>query len=378
MSLETKVLHSITELKESNFNKIADYNNPFLEHEFLMALEKSGCVGENTPWQPRYLQLTKKNVIIGILVFYIKYDSYGEYIFDWDWAQAFHRSGLSYFPKVVVAIPFTPATGNRILYDMNFSFDLCAKELLAALIDYCSSLSISSIHFLCLTQKEQIFLEKIGFLSRITHQYHWLNQNYNTFNDFLDNIRSKRKKQIRKERKFIQDAQIKIYFVRGEDVEEKHIWAIWSFYQETHSRKWGSGYLNLDFFHKIFTYHSHRILLVIAEKDNQMIAGTFNYYKNEKLFGRYWGAIKHYQNLHFECCFYQLIEFSIQNQIKIFEAGAQGEHKFLRGFSAVPVYSSHYIFHKEARAAIKNYLDQEKRLELGIISDYNEKSSLKA
>ena len=324
------------------------------------------------------MQLSEAGCVLANLVFYIKNDSYGEYIFDWEWAQMFHQAGLSYFPKVVVAVPFTPANGSRFLHDPKINFETCARHLTQTLMEYCQESSISSIHFLCLTRKEQAFLEKFDFLSRLTHQFHWKNNGYGIFDDFMDDLRSKRKKQIRKERESIRNQGIRVSFVKGKDVREKHIDAVWSCYQNTHFRKWGSAYLNQNFFERIFQNHGRRIILVLAEKSNEIIAASFNYHKADHLFGRYWGALGNYPNLHFECCYYQLIEFSIQNEIQTFEAGAQGEHKFLRGFPAMPVYSSHYIFNQEARSLIRSYLKEESFYQQRLIEHYNQNSPLKS
>ena len=288
--MEVSIHESISQVSKSDFNRTSDPRNPFLEYEFLEALESSGCVGEQTSWKPRYMQLSEAGCVLANLVFYIKNDSYGEYIFDWEWAQMFHQAGLSYFPKVVAAVPFTPANGSRFLHDPKINLETCAQKLTQTLMEYCQESSISSIHFLCLTRKEQAFLEKFDFLSRLTHQFHWKNNGYGIFDDFMDDLRSKRKKQIRKERESIRNQGIRVSFMKGEDVREKHIDAVWSCYQNTHFRKWGSAYLNQNFFERIFQNHSRRIILVLAEKSNEIIAASFNYHKADHLFGRYWGA----------------------------------------------------------------------------------------
>ena len=330
-------------------------------------------------WSPRYILLEdEKKKLIGILTFFIKFDSYGEYIFDWEWANAFHEAGLSYFPKVVVAVPFTPANGVRFLIEKNFNFETGAEVLLNALTDFCRNNKISSIHFLCLTKKEQCFLEKFGFLSRITHQYHWLNHGYQSFADFLDNMRSKRKKQIRKERDSLRQAGIKLITLTKDEIKLKYMNTMWDFYADTHSKKWGNAYLNLDFFNRIYKFYRHRILLVLAQRENKFIGGSLNFFKGKSLFGRYWGALEEHSFLHFECCYYSLIEYSISQGIKKFEAGAQGEHKFLRGFVAKPVFSSHYIFNRSARESIGRYLQNERQLILRRIEYYNERSPLKS
>ncbi len=371
------IYNSIGVIDKNQYNDIVDPENPFLEYEFLEALEKSGCVGGKTGWIPQYLVLSDYEKIIGAITFYIKFDSYGEYIFDWQWADAFHNAGLQYYPKVVAAIPFTPANGTRILVHPSCSFEECALRMINYLIEFCKKENFSSIHFLFLTKKEQKFMEKLGFLPRKTHQYHWFNRNYESFNDFLDDLRSNRKKQIRRERKQLTGLGVDISIIEKNDIQKEHIDEMWNFYLDTTSRKWGQPYLNRKFFDLIYANFKHRLVMVLGKDKDKWIGGTFNIVKNNRLFGRYWGSISEYKNLHFECCYYSLIEYAISNKIDVFEAGAQGEHKFLRGFAAVPTYSSHFIIHEGAREAIGNYLQNEADYTDRMINDYDRLSPLK-
>jgi len=374
---ELNVYNSITSLDKGLYNEIVDAENPFLEYEFLEAFEQSGCVGSHTAWNPRYIVLTDRDRIIGAITSYIKLDSYGEYIFDWEWARAFDSSGLNYYPKLVVAIPFTPATGRRILVHPDYSFEECAEIMVKRLIDLSIEENCSSIHFLYLTENEYDFLDKLGFLRRKTHQYHWKNRNYSNFDDFLCDMRSRRKKQIRKERKSLDQMGLQIQTLHGGEIKEEHMDAMWEFYLDTHSRKWGSPYLNREFFDLMFQNFRHRLVFIMANDGNDWVGGTFNVVKNNRLFGRYWGTRYNYKNLHFECCFYGLIDYSIKNGVKIFEAGAQGEHKFLRGFAAAPTYSSHLIFNEGANKAIGDYLVREREYTDHLITQYNKQSPLK-
>ncbi len=371
------VYDSISGIDRSLYNEIIDGENPFLEYEFLEAMERSGCVGPHTAWKPRHIILNDADRIAGAITAYVKLDSYGEYIFDWEWARAFENARLAYYPKMVVAIPFTPATGMRISVHPDYPFEECAGMMVERLKDLCAEEECSSIHFLFLTDKERVFLEKGGFLTRITHQYHWKNRNYGSFEDFLSDIRSGRKKQIRKERKSLEEEGLDIRIIEKDDIQSGHIDAIWEFYTDTHSRKWGSAYLNREFFDLMFENYRHRLVLVMADNGKRWVGGTFNIVKNNRLFGRYWGTIHNYKNLHFECCFYRLIDYSIRNGIDIFEAGAQGEHKFLRGFAAVPTYSSHLFMHEGASSAISKYLTRERRYTENLITQYNMQSPLK-
>jgi len=374
---EINVYNSITLLDKDKYNKIVDRENPFLEYEFLEAFEQSGCVGPSTTWNPRYIILKDKDKIVGAITSYIKLDSYGEYIFDWEWARAFESSGLNYYPKLVVAIPFTPATGRRILVHPDYSFEECADIMVKKLIDLSIEENCSSIHFLYLTEKEYDFLDQLGFLRRKTHQYHWKNRDYKNFDDFLCDMRSGRKKQIRKERKSLDGMGLQIETLHGDEIKEEHMDAIWEFYLDTHSRKWGSAYLNREFFDLMFQNFKHRLVFIMANDGNKWVGGTFNVVKNNRLFGRYWGTLYNYKNLHFECCFYGLIDYSIKNGVTVFEAGAQGEHKFLRGFAAVPTYSSHLILNEGANKAIGDYLIREREYTDHLITQYNKQSPLK-
>ena len=371
------VYESIAGIERDGYNMIVDGENPFLEYEFLEAMEKSGCVGPHTAWNPRHIVLRDAERIIGAVTAYIKSDSYGEYIFDWEWARAFENAGLRYYPKMVVAIPFTPATGIRISVHPGYPFEECAGIMVDRLKEMCGEERCSSIHFLFLTDRECAFLESREFLTRKTHQYHWRNRGYNSFDDFLEDIRSGRKKQIRKERKSVEEEGLDIKVIEKDDIRSEHIDAIWEFYTDTHSRKWGSAYLNREFFDLLFENYRRRLVLVMARNGKRWVAGSFNIVKNNRLFGRYWGTIHNYKNLHFECCFYRLIDYSIRNGIDIFEAGAQGEHKFLRGFAAVPTNSSHLIVHEGASKAIRKYLANEKTYTENLITHYNMQSPLK-
>ncbi len=375
--LNLSIHYSISEIDKELYNEIIDSENPFLEYEFLEALEKSGSVGPLTKWSPRYIILREGKKIVGAITCYNKLDSYGEYIFDWDWARAYESASMSYYPKLVVAIPFTPATGTRISVHPDYPFNKCAEALVKQLISLSIQERCSSVHFLFPTEKECAFLSQFGFLSRKTHQYHWKNRDYKTFNDFLDDVRSNRKKQIRRERKSIRELGLDIQIMEKDEIKTEHIDAIWTFYMDTHLRKWGSAYLSRNFFDLMHSNFRRRIVLVMAKNKNGWVGGTFNIVKNNRLFGRYWGTLFNYKNLHFECCFYGLIDYSIKKGIDVFEAGAQGEHKFLRGFAAVPTYSSHLIFHEGAKEAIKNYLARETTYTENLIDQYNKQSTLK-
>ena len=376
-SIAFQICHSITEVEKKEYDSIQPGNNPFFEFDFLFALEKSGCVGPGTGWEPRHLLLREGGDLIGAVTFYLKTDSYGEYIFDWQWARAYQDAGLSYYPKAVVGVPFTPATGRRIIVRADYDYGTCGRALVDKLVEVCSLKSLSSIHFLFVTAEEQELFADCGFLSRLTHQYHWHNSDYLCFDDFLRDLRSGRRKQIKKEKRRLYDLGIEVSVFEKEQIRREHIDSIWEFYVSTSSRKWGSAYLNREFFDLMFETYREKTVLVIAQMGGRPVGGTINFRKGDKLYGRYWGCTVEVPYLHFECCYYKPIEFAINNGINVFEAGAQGEHKFLRGFEAVPVYSSHFFFNPGAQSSIDNFLRGERPYMRSLISEYNKHSPLK-
>ena len=294
---------SISSVNKDQYNRIIDAQNPFLEYEFLQCLEKSGCVGADTTWKPYYITLRdkEKDIIVGAITFYIRFDSYGEFIFDWEWARAFYSAGMNYYPKMLVAIPFTPTNGIRIVVDKEYSFETCAAIMVEYLIEICKEKNFSSIHFLFLTKKEQEFLESYGFLSRTTHQYHWKNRDYSNFDDFLSDLKSAKRKQIRKERKYLSKSDLEVELFDKDNIKMEHIKAIWQFYIDTSSRKWGTPYLNKEFFEIMYEKFRDRLVLVLAKNGGSWVGGTFNIVKNQSLFGRYWGCLEDYRYRHFRC-----------------------------------------------------------------------------
>ena len=375
--LETRIIDSIKDTDKESYNSIQDNGHPFFDYEFLYCLEESGCIGKGTGWDPRYLLLYDKDKLVGSLSFFIKTDSYGEFIFDWEWARAYQQAGLDYYPKGVIGIPFTPTTGRRIIVHPEYEFKKCAQKLIDSALKLAIDLGLSSIHCLFVEEDEQRLFTESGFMERITHQYHWHNRDYTDFDSFLGDLKSSKRKQIKKERKSIKESGVEIEILQGNKIKKEHIEAMWQFYFDTHTKKWGNAYLNYNFFDLIHDIFSDNIVMVMAKDKGTWIGGSFNFIKNSTLFGRYWGTIADISNLHFECCYYSLIDYSIRNGLNRFEAGAQGEHKFLRGFSAVPIFSSHIIFNESASHSISHYLESEKIYMLEIIDSYNKKSPLK-
>lgn len=360
-------LTSLAGINPAEWNALVEAGNPFMRYEFLAALEQTGCTGKNSGWQPAFTAAFAGERLAGVIPAYLRGDSYGEYIFDWAWANAYEQGGLRYYPKVTVAAPFTPASGRRIITgDAAPGLPRGLLENLEATV----SASTSGIHFLCLTRAEQKFLSEFGYMPRLTHQYHWLNRDFKTFDDYLGELRAHRRKEIKRERKKCAELGLEIITLKDNEISEEHMRAMYTFYIQTYSRKWGSPYLNLESFLLLLKLMPERIVLVLAREGNTWVAGSIAFRDDTKLFGRYWGAAAHYPYLHFELCFYRLIEFAISENIALFEAGAQGEHKFQRGFTAMPVYSSHKLFHPQGAEAIGAFLARERRATVRALKAY--------
>lgn len=371
-----KLFHSISEIDKDNWNDLIGDNNPLIEYEFLKAMEVSKSIGKKSGWLPYYLTLFSGKKLIGAIPLYLKYNSYGEYIFDWSWASAYSQSGLNYYPKFVIAVPFTPASGKRILVHPEVSFEEVASSLVSVLMKMANTLNVSSIHWLFIQKAEMDFLEKKGFMTRYSYQFHWKNNNYKSFEDFLKEFNSKKRNQIKRER--IQaNTGIEIEILTGEQLKAVHWQAMYSFYINTSSRKWGHNYLNEEFFEYIASHLQEQAVMVLAKRGNKYIAGALNFKKGNHLYGRYWGCLEKHQCLHFEICYYQSIDYAIREGITLFEAGAQGEHKLGRGFLPSYTYSSHWIENKQFSEAIGDFLKREKFSLTNLMNTYQDESPFK-
>jgi predicted N-acyltransferase len=332
--------------------------NPFVSHAFLSALEESGSVAVETGWQPAHIIVENKNAIIGAAPMYVKNHSYGEYVFDHAWAQAFERAGGEYYPKLQVAVPFTPVTGPRLLTGGN----AIAREALAqAMMAFAKRLEVSSLHITFPTEDEARALAAQGFLQRHDQQFHWHNENYPDFAAFLAALSSIKRKNLRRERTQARANGIDVEWVTGSDLKERHWDAFFAFYMDTGSRKWGSPYLTRKFFSLVGQNMADQTLLVMAKRNGRYIAGALNFIGGDTLYGRNWGAIEHHPFLHFELCYYQAIEFAIAKGLKVVEAGAQGAHKLARGYLPARTHSLHWIAHAGLRDAVARYLKEERR-----------------
>ena len=333
--------------------------NPFTSYDFLLALEESGCVGERTGWLPQHLATAGEDGdVAGVMPLYLKGHSQCEYVFDQAWANAYERAGGRYYPKLQCAVPFTPATGPRLIVREGAGADTEAV-LLGGAMQLCEGLSASSLHVTFPMEAQWRRLGAAGMLLRQDQQYHWENPGYASFEDFLAALSSGRRKTIRRERREAQDG-VEIVALSGADLTEAHWDAFYGFYMDTGSRKWGRPYLNRRFFSLIGERMAERILLVMARDGGRWIAGALNLIGADTLYGRNWGAIEHRPFLHFELCYYQAIEQAIARGLKRVEAGAQGEHKIARGYLPSPVYSAHYIADPALREPVARYLEQER------------------
>ena len=343
--------------------------DPFTTHRFLAALDRSGSTGKGTGWQPRPLALRQDGRMIAAMPLYVKMHSQGEYIFDHGWAEALQRAGGNYYPKLQVAVPFTPATGRRFLGP-----PAARTALLDTAIDLTKQNGLSSLHITFCTEDEARALAgHDGTLHRITQQFHWENRGYGGFDDFLADLASRKRKMIRKERQVAQGHGLTIRALTGDQIQPAHWEAMWGFYQDTGGRKWGTPYLTRDFFSQIHQTMRDDVLLVLAFRGDRAVAGALNFIGRGTLYGRYWGCSEDLPCLHFELCYYQAIDWAIAQGLDRVEAGAQGEHKLARGYLPVAVHSLHWIAEPDFRKAIARYLDHERRAmgeEIDVLTAY--------
>jgi uncharacterized protein len=335
--------------------------NPFISHNFLSALEQSQSVRARAGWQPFHLLAEDvKGALLGAVPCYVKSHSRGEYVFDHGWADAYERAGGRYYPKLQVAVPFTPATGRRLLVPPGRQASAVRTALADALVDICRRADASSVHVTYPTEPEWDLLGSRGFLKRTHQQFHWQNAGYDSFDAFLTALASRKRKTIRREREDALAHGITVHWLTGSDLTEG-VWdAFFEFYMETGSRKWGRPYLTRQFYSLVGATMGDRILLVMAKRNGRFIAGAINFIGADTLFGRHWGAIEHHPFLHFELCYYQAIQYAIEHKLARVEAGAQGEHKIARGYLPTTTYSAHYILDPALRRAIEDFLAHER------------------
>src|ERR1700734_2935494 len=335
--------------------------NPFISHDFLSALEASGSVGGRSGWQVQHLIVkTAGGALLATAPCYVKSHSRGEYVFDRGWAEAYERAGGDYYPKLQVAVPFTPATGRRLLVKPGPHADVARQALASGLLELCRLDEASGVHVTFATEPEGKLLGERGFLRRTDQQFHWENSGYATFDDFLAALSARKRKTIRRERRDALANGVTVHWLTGSELTEAAWDAFFEFYMETGSRKWGRPYLTREFYSLAGQKMPDRIVLMMAKRAGRWIAGAINFIGSHTLFGRPWGAIEHHPFLHFELCYYQAIDYAIAHKMQRVEAGAQGEHKISRGYMPTTTYSAHYIADPALRRAIADYLVRER------------------
>lgn len=358
--LSVRMVERLAEVPAAAWDACAGPDNPFLSHAFLEALEASGSATAKTGWLPQHLLLEDAaGRLLGAVPLYLKSHSYGEYVFDHGWASAYERAGGRYYPKLQCCVPFTPATGPRLLIHPEAGED-AADTLVAALVEVARRRKVSSLHVTFPQETEWARLGRAGFLQRIGRQFHWENDGYATFDDFLEALNSRKRKQIRRERRDAMAGGLEIEMLTGAALERRHWDAFFRFYMSTSDRKWGSAYLTREFFDLLHARMADRVLLVMARLGSKYVAGALNLIGSDTLYGRNWGCLGDFPFLHFEACYYRAIDFAIERGLKRVEAGAQGQHKIQRGYLPCPTYSAHWIPDAGFRRAVAEFVDRER------------------
>lgn len=376
--ITAEILPSISDISAEDWDACANpsgiqpASDPFTTHRFLLALEQSGSVGPRTGWQARHILVRKDGSLIGAMPCYAKGHSQGEYIFDHNWAHAYENAGGRYYPKLQAAVPFTPATGRRFLTRCPDDAEAIGA-LAQGAIQLAEQNQISSLHITFCDEAEHVFGGQIGLQKRIGQQFHWYNNGYSTFDDFLAALSSRKRKNIRKERARAQAFGGRIHRFEGDAIEPEHWDAFWQFYQDTGIRKWGTPYLTRAFFEHAQETLRDDMILIMAERGGQFVAGALNFLSADCLYGRYWGCTEHHDALHFELCYYQAIDIAIERGLDRVEAGAQGAHKLARGYLPAATYSLHWIADPGFRNSVEQYLEAERNAideEIEILTDY--------
>ncbi len=377
--IHARVLEDLSRVAAADWNRLAG-GNPMLSHEFFHALHQSGCASTKSGWQPQFLTLWEEAAPAGArapqrlraaMPLYLKSHSYGEYVFDWAWAEAYQRHGLAYYPKLLAAIPFSPVSGPRLLAAADADRTALVQAALALAQD------ASSLHVLFPQPAEAALLQAAGMLLRSGVQFHWTNQGFGSFDEFLAQLSRDKRKKIRQERRRVRDAGVSFRRLCGGEIREDD----WIFfarcYKRTYREHRSTPYLSLEFFQRLGETMSQHVLLIVAEREGRPIASALNLYSQEILYGRYWGALEYIPCLHFETCYYQALEFCIDNGIRVFEGGAQGEHKLARGFLPVKTLSAHWLAHPEFSDAVERFLEREHHGIARYIDELNEHSPYK-
>jgi len=366
-AIAIKVIDSLSDVEAAAWDACAGGGDPFVTHAFLSALEDSGSVADETGWAARHLTITDSETgrLAAVAPFYVKNHSYGEYVFDWAWADAYSRAGGRYYPKAVCAIPFTPVTGRRLLVRRDAPEPMrseLADALAAGMTELAGQLNLSSVHVNFTCEEEWQRLGRAGFLLRIGEQFHWQNGGYQSFDDFLGRLTSRKRKAIVRERRQVAATGVALKTLSGSEISEGHWDAFYRFYRDTSDRKWGEAYLTREFFSLLGERMPQAVVLVLAQADGKTVAGALNLKGRDTLYGRYWGCRENYKFLHFEACYYQAIDYAIRHGLSRIEAGAQGPHKIQRGYLPNRTLSAHWIANPGFRGAVSHFLDGERRM----------------
>lgn len=354
-----RTLQSISDVSEADWNACLTTDHPFVTHQFLKALEDSGSVRADSGWMPYHLALELDGEIKGVAPMYVKGHSQGEYVFDHSWAHAYERAGGRYYPKLQLSVPFSPVTGPRLLVPEGPERETHQRMLLQGAKQVATELNLSSVHATFLEPAERALMEADGLLIRTGEQFHWVNENYESFDDFLSQLSSRKRKAIRKERKGAMENDLTFEEVTGDAITEEHWDAFFHFYIDTGNRKWGTPYLNRRFFSLLGAAMPESVILFMVKRAGRYIAGALNLKSRDCLYGRYWGCIEDHRFLHFETCYYRAIDYAIRHDIRRVEAGAQGPHKLARGYLPTPTWSAHWLRDPGFHDAVADYLRAE-------------------
>ena len=379
--MHLSIANNIAAVPAVDWDRLAGESNPFVRHAFLLALEQTGCASTSAGWTPCHLlvhaQGPGRGALIGAAPMYLKSHSYGEYVFDWAWAAAYERARLHYYPKLVVAVPFTPATGARLLAAAGKQAAI-RQYLVDGALAFAKETQVSSLHWLFVLPEELVPLEQAGHLRRTGCQFHWHNQGYRDFGEFLTELSSSKRKKLKQERRYVREAGITIELVTGNAIEPAHWQAFYPLYLSTIRNHGAIPYLKREFFYALGETMKENAVLIFARQNGELIAGALNLRGGDTLYGRYWGAHKYVSGLHFEVCYYAAMEYCIEQGLRRFEAGAQGQHKLARGFLPVTTYSAHWLRHVRFGRAVADFLQEE---QLGLeyyMDELNEHSPFKS
>lgn len=376
MSLQVKILETLKDIDANQWNALQVSAYPFLRYEFLLALESQGCLGEKYGWLPRHVTLWKNDRLVGASPLYLKFNSYGEFVFDWSWADAYQRNGLAYYPKLVSSSPYTPATGPKLLLHPEAPSDT-RDVLIKATLELSKHADASSIHWLFPTSNEASWLEQKGFRLRLGCQFHWTNNEYSSFDHYLESFSAQKRKKVKRERRRVKEANISFRLLDGNEASDADWQVFHQLYESTFDKRGGIPTLSLGFFKQIAETMPESVLLVLAIHENEVVAAAFNLVGEHTLYGRHWGCFEDFHSLHFEACYYQGLEYCIEKGLRSFEPGAQGEHKISRGFLPTETWSAHWISHPGFDTAIKRFVLDEQDGMRDYIEELQQRSPFK-